>query len=391
MTDRASMFTERHARIRNRMAEEGLDALIVYSNAKARGCVRYIGDYFVRHVGAQTRPDGSYYTFGNCAVLFPIEGEPVLVTDQPWDIERAKELSIFPETYYEPDIGANFARRIADAGYERVGIDNWFIFPAMHYLPLVDIASGTRFVPTMLIEDTYKVKSPEEIELVRMAETIAVNAVQAGMAAVHVGAAEHEFAMVAESVMRTEGDLELAASSIVAGGVNTSTASGLPTAANSYVMKSGDWAMFDICPSYMGYAGDICRMVVAGSMSDLDPDMKRLYDVTRAMNEAVIDFIRPGVTPWQMNELAQTVADAGGVGEFKIPLLGHSLGLDIHDPPDYYYDDSPLEEGMCITVEPCLLVPGVAGTRVEDVVLVTADGCEVLSGAASRELIATGD
>ena len=148
--------------------------------------------------------------------------------------------------------------------------------------------------------------------------------------------------------------------------------------------------MFDICPSYQGYAGDICRMVVAGSMSDLDPDLKKLYDATLAMNEAVIAMIRPGVTPLEMNQVAYEVADAHGVAKYKIPLLGHSLGLDIHDPPDYYYDGSPLEESMTITVEPCLLVPGVAGTRVEDVVLVTADGCEVLSAAAPKDLRATG-
>ena len=391
MDGRMDVFRARHEKVRARMREEGFDALIAYSNAKARGCVRYLGDYFVRAVGAQTRPDGSYYSFGNCAVLFPLEGDPVLVTDQPWDIGRAQELSVIDGTYYQADIGADFAGRIADAGYERVGIDNWFIFPAMHFLPLLALTGRTSFVPTMLIEDTYRVKGADEIAMIRAAETIGVHAVMAGCESVHVGAAEHEFAMVAESVMREEGDLELAASSIVAGGgVNTSKASGLPTHGSSYVMKSGDWAMFDICPSYQGYAGDICRMVVAGSMSDLDPDLKKLYDATLAMNEAVIAMIRPGVTPLEMNQVAYEVADAHGVAKYKIPLLGHSLGLDIHDPPDYYYDGSPLEESMTITVEPCLLVPGVAGTRVEDVVLVTADGCEVLSAAAPKELRATG-
>ncbi len=256
----------RHERIRARMREEGLDALIAFSTAKAQGCVRYLSDYFVRFVGAQTRPDGSYYTFGHCAVLFPLEGEPVLLTDQPWDIGRAKEISVFPETHHSSDIGEFFAEKIAAAGYEKVGIDNWFIFPAVHYLALVEGSNGATFTPTMLIEDTYRVKGPDEIANIRRAEDIAVTAVMASLDAVHVGASEHEFALVAEMALRAHGDLELAGSSIISGGANTASASDLPSAEGSYVMKSGDWAMFDICPSYQGYAGDICRMVVAGSM-----------------------------------------------------------------------------------------------------------------------------
>ena len=388
--DGGTVMETRHERIRARMREEGLDALIAFSNAKAQGCVRYLSNYFVRFVGAQTRPDGSYYTFGHTALLFPLDGEPVLLTDQPWDIGRAKEISWITETEHSSDMGAVFAGRIAEAGYERVGIDNWFIFPAVHYNALVEGAPGASFTGTMLIEDTYRVKGPDEVALIRKAEDIAVTAVMAGLDAVYVGAAEHEFALATEMALRATGDLETAASSIISGGANTGSASDLPSAEGSYVMKSGDWAMFDICPSYQGYAGDICRMVVAGSMSDLDPDLKKLYDATLAMNEAVIAMIRPGVTPLEMNQVAYEVADAHGVAKYKIPLLGHSLGLDIHDPPDYYYDGSPLEESMTITVEPCLLVPGVAGTRVEDVVLVTADGCEVLSAAAPKELRAAG-
>jgi Xaa-Pro aminopeptidase len=190
--------------------------------------------------------------------------------------------------------------------------------------------------------------------------------------------------------MRLHGELEGSANNVICGGPNTATGSSFPTQTSSYVMESGDWAMFDITPAYEDYAGDISRMVVAGSLSDLDPKLKRMYDTTLAMNEAVIDAIRPGITPLQMNKISAEVAEKGGFANERIELLGHSLGIDIHDPPDYYYDDNPLEENMTITVEPCLLMEGVAGTRIEDTVLVTADGCEVLSADSPKELTATG-
>src|SRR5215213_7229203 len=118
-----SEYDRRHAAIRDRMREEGLDAMLAYSNAKVRGCVRYLSGYYTRWAGAQSQPDGSYQWFGSCVVLFPADGEPVLITDQPWDVERAREVSVFPDTRYASNFGTELGPQIAAAGYRRVGID----------------------------------------------------------------------------------------------------------------------------------------------------------------------------------------------------------------------------------------------------------------------------
>jgi Xaa-Pro aminopeptidase len=384
-------FAERHSRLRERMRAEGLDAIVGYSNPKAKGVVRWLSNYYVRFTGMQSREDGSYFQFGSCAVLFPREGEPTLLTDQTWDVVRAEEISVFDDTRHAFNFGSEFAPIIAREGYKRVGIDNWFLFPAMHYLPLVEGAPDATFEPTFLVEETYKVKTEKEIELTRKAEEVAVRAVAAGIAAVDVGVREYDFALAAENEMRKYGELETAGNSIIMGGPVTASGSGLPMQEGSYVMKSGDWALFDCCPSYGGYAADICRMVVAGKLSDLDPHLKRMYDVTLQINEAVIERVKPGVSPKDLNAFATEMAEKEGFGDQKIDLVGHSLGLDMHDPPDYYYDDTPLEENVTFTIEPCLLEPGLGGCRVEDVVLVTADGCEVLTEAAPKELLGTAD
>lgn len=384
-----SDFEERHRKVRERMEAAGIDALIGYSNSKARGVVRYLSDYFVRFVGAQSQRSGAYQMFGSCAVLFPLDGEPVCVTDQPWDEERAKELSIFEDTHYAENFGVEFGRLISERGYRRIGIDNWFIYPAIHYLPLQEL-DGVEVSPTMLVEEVYKIKTPKEIELIRKAEQAAMKSIEAGFEAVRVGASEFEFALAAEYALRANGELELAGGSIISGGPNTGTGSSLPEHEGSYVMKSGDWALFDICPGYAGYAGDISRMIVAGDVDDLDPRLRDMYDTTLRMNEEVLEAVKPGATPRQLNDLAEEIARDGGFLENKIGLLGHSLGLDIHDPPDYYYDDQPLEPDMCITIEPCLLMPGVGGARIEDVVRITDDGCEVLTADSPKELRGTG-
>jgi Xaa-Pro aminopeptidase len=144
--------------------------------------------------------------------------------------------------------------------------------------------------------------------------------------------------------------------------------------------------MFDLTPAHRGYAGDICRMRVAGRAGDLDPRLRRLYDATLRINETLISAIRPGVIPADLDRQAAEIADDAGFGDNKLGLTGHGLGLDMHEAPDYYYDRRPLEPGMVFSVEPCLAIPDVGGARIEDIVLVAEGGCEVLSEAAPKDL-----
>ncbi len=373
------------------MAAEGIDAVLAYSNAKVHGPVQYLANYSVRFVAANTLPDGSYTMAGSCAVLFPLDGDDVvLAVDQRWDELRAKDVSAVPDTHYSEGFGLEFGGLIAEHGYRKVGIDNWFIFPAAHYVALKERAPTTEFVATSVIEETYTIKTPDELALIRRAEEVGVRALEAAFEVVRVGASEHEIGLAADHAMRSFGDLELAGGMVVAAGPNTATASGLPTRENSYVMQRGDWVMLDICPSYEGYAGDICRMFVAGGLDDVDAERRRLYDATVTIIDEVLPAIKPGVLPRTLNELARGVADGLGVGQYKTTTLGHGLGIDVHDRPDFRWDATPLEPGTCITIEPCLIVPGVTGTRVEELVVVTESGCEVLSAGSPTELRASG-
>jgi len=379
-------LASRHERVRSALLEGEFDALIAYSTAKVAANVRFLTDYFVRFAGMQNIREGEYHMFGSCAVLFGADGEPMVRTDQPWDIARAKEISVFPDTAYTGLFAQDFGSVIRDRGYRRVAIDNWYIFPAREFMALTEMAPGVEFVPSHLMSEVRRIKSDAELAIMRRSAALAVLAVETSLDAVQVGADEYEVVLLCEETMRRGGDIELAGGSISGCGPNTSTGSWVPSRTQSRPIEAGEWVMMDVCPRVDGYAGDISRHRVAGDVSDLDPRLKRMYNVALLMSEEVRKAIKPGMSGRDLNSLAEQIAEGEGLLENKIGLLGHGLGLDIHDIPDFYYDESALSPGEVITVEPCLLLEGVGGVRIEDMVLVTEDGSETLTSAADREL-----
>ena len=379
-------LTGRHERVRSALREGEFDALIAYSTAKVAANVRYLTNYFVRFAGMQNMREGGYHMFGSCAVLFPADGEPMVRTDQPWDIARAKEISMFTDTAYAGLFAEDLGPVIRDRGFRRVAIDNWYLFPAREFMALTEIAPDVEFVPSHLMSELRRIKSEEELAIIRRSASLAVEAVETSLDAVRVGANEYDVVLLCEETMRRGGDIELAGGSISGCGPNTSTGSWVPSRTQSRAMAAGEWVMMDVCPRVDGYAGDISRHRVAGDVNDLDPRLLKMYDVALQMSEEVRKAIRPGVTGRELNSLAEQIADGEGLLDNKIGLLGHGLGLDIHDIPDFYFDDSVLSPGEVITVEPCLLLEGVGGVRIEDMVLLTEDGSETLTESADREL-----
>ncbi|HZO05248.1 MAG TPA: Xaa-Pro peptidase family protein [Solirubrobacterales bacterium] len=374
----------RHAKLRAAAAEAGFDAVLAYSTCKTQANVRWLTGYFTRFAGWQHVQGEEYAMFGSCACLLPVDGEPLLRSDQSWDAPRVEEMSPFADAGSTMQLGTDLGRVIAERGYKRVAIDNWHIFPVVHYLALKEAAPDVELVDSRIISEARRVKSPYEIERIRRVEEIADAAAIAGMEATKVGVSEYDAALAAETVARELGDLEAGGNPII--GSTKSFGTGVCLPSRDVVLKSGEWMIFDVLPRFEGYCGDIARMRLAGDESDLDPKLKHYYEATLLINREAIKAIKPGISTGELNDIANEVAEQEGVAEIKSPLLGHATGLDIHDVPDFWNDRSPLQAGEVITIEPCLGIPGEVGTRIEDVILVTEDGYEELT-KAPRELV----
>jgi Xaa-Pro aminopeptidase len=148
--------------------------------------------------------------------------------------------------------------------------------------------------------------------------------------------------------------------------------------------REGDAVIVDFAAIRGGYLGDMTRTFAVG---DMDEDIRRAYGVVRDAQKAAIAAIRPGASCESIDHVARAIIENAGLGDYFIHRLGHGVGLNIHEPPYLVRGNrQPLAVGMCMTVEPGIYVPGRFGIRIEDVVAVTENGCDVLASEVPTDL-----
>ncbi|MGD9558996.1 MAG: M24 family metallopeptidase [Oscillospiraceae bacterium] len=148
-------------------------------------------------------------------------------------------------------------------------------------------------------------------------------------------------------------------------------------AAGASVLQPGDSVVFDIATPISRYWCDMTRTVFYKTVSD---KQREVYELVRRANAAAIEGVRPGVALAQLDAIARGIITEGGYGPFFTHRLGHGCGLECHEPPDVSSaGDGLLQPGMVFSIEPGIYLPGAFGVRIEDLVLVTETGCEVLN------------
>lgn len=149
-------------------------------------------------------------------------------------------------------------------------------------------------------------------------------------------------------------------------------------------LAQGDGVVVDCVCVRDGYFGDMTRTFAIGEPSR---ELRRAYDAVRKAQRTAMEAIRPGATCESIDAAARAVIARAGLSQFFVHRLGHGIGLDGHEPPYLVGGNSMcLEAGMCVTVEPGVYVPGEFGVRIEDVVVVTPTGCEVLSSLTPTDV-----
>ena len=210
------------------------------------------------------------------------------------------------------------------------------------------------------------VKDETELELIKAAQKITDDAFEYILTKIKEGKLEKELALELEFYMRSHGADDVSFDIIFIGGANTSMPHGVPS---DYRLKYGDLITIDFGADFNGYKSDMTRTVALGAVSD---EQKRVYNIVLEAQEKAIEQIKEGIVCSRIDEIARNIIKSYGYGEYFGHALGHSVGLDIHESPNFSPKcDTVLKEGMILSVEPGIYLPGKFGVRIEDLVYVT--------------------
>jgi Xaa-Pro dipeptidase len=220
-------------------------------------------------------------------------------------------------------------------------------------------------------------KSAEELIHMRRAAEIAEAALADTLEKLRTGMTEREVAAELQVACLRHGTEGFPFEPLVLAGAKSALPHG---ATGDQLVQAGQLLLLDFGASSAGYASDITRTFALGQAAQLNSELRKVYDVVLAANEAGRAAARPGVPIQEVDRAARAVIARAGYGQYFTHRLGHGLGLSVHEPPYACEgDETVLEVGMVFTVEPGIYLPGKGGVRIEDDVVITAAGCESLT------------
>jgi len=352
-------FAPRRRAIAATLAERKLDAFLVAFSPNLRYLTGFTGSH------------------GN---LLLTPSESILFTDPRYAIQAEAESGDCRIAIVKGRLVPAIAAAIAKLGLKRIGYE-----PARmtceHYESLkASLPMRASLHPAAgSVEDLRMLKSPAEIERIRRSVHTNSRAFEQAAARLRPGVKERDFAAELEYRMRRLGAEKPSFETIVAGGVRSALPHAQPTAAP---LLAGGLVMVDMGAFVDGYASDMTRMLFLGRP---DAKVKRTYQAVLEAQLAAIDAVRAGVPAARVDRAARATLKAHGLDRAFVHATGHGLGLEIHEPPRLgAREKTRLQAGMTITVEPGVYLEGWGGIRIEDTILVTANGCEILTGTSKQ-------
>lgn len=241
-------------------------------------------------------------------------------------------------------------------------------------IELVEIGSG--------LDEIRICKDHAEIEQLKAVASLSSLALASVLSDIKPGVREVEIALALELEMRRRGAEGKAFDFIVASGERGAMPHGR---ASDKIIQSGDMVTIDFGALKDGYHSDETVTVACGN-----PGIRasEIHAIVKSAHDLAIDAVRPGISCKDLDEVARSYIRDKGYGDYFGHGLGHGIGMEIHEMPTLSPRSSAvLEEGMAITIEPGIYIPGFGGVRIEDTVIVTGGGCEVITSADKQLLI----
>lgn len=218
------------------------------------------------------------------------------------------------------------------------------------------------------------IKDKHEQRKLKEACRLADFAVEIGVQEIREGKTELDILAAIEFALKKQGVQQMAFSTMVLTGKNAASPHGTPGMTK---IQKGDFILFDLGVVVDGYCSDITRTVAFHEVTD---QQQEIYETVLKAQLAAIQTCKPGVTCAEVDVTARKIIHNAGYSAYFPHRLGHGLGINVHEYPSLTETNAvPLQEGMAFTIEPGIYVPDIAGVRIEDDILVSRDGCEVLT------------
>jgi len=358
--DFTAEIDQRRRDIAARLPELKADALLVSSSAN----IRYL----------------SGYTGSNGLILL-LPSETHFFTDPRYEISARQNIAGHVHIVKGP-LTAGVIQVIKRKRLKKIGFESgWMEFDAYQRLK-EDLPLSTALVPIgRIIEERRMLKSPAEIDTIRRSVILNSEAYARVLKRIRPGVRELDVAAEIEYQMKMLGAEKPSFDTIIAAGAHSALPHSHPT---SHRVLANELLLIDMGASLEGYASDMTRTIHLGKSP------KQIREMYRAVLEAQlagIAAVREGTTAGKVDAATRNVLKKYKLDKQFVHSTGHGLGLEIHEPPRLgKKDQTKLQAGMAITIEPGVYIEGLAGIRIEDTVLVTKTGCEVLT-PTSKEFI----
>lgn len=352
----AQALAARADKLRLQMAGMNLDALLV----SAMPNVFYLSGFT-----------------GSTAVLLVTDSDMHILVDPRYTVQARRECTASVHEFTGKPIEAAAAELLNEIHPRRVGYEASDLTVIGHRQLRAATEKSIRLrATTGILEQLRQIKDDYELSLIRTAAAIADSAFESVLMELQAGMSEKSVALLIDTTLRKMGADKEAFDTIAASGPNAACPHASPT---DTIIRSGTLLKMDFGGRYNNYNSDITRTVCIGAPTRRQKD---IYQIVKDAQSAAIDAVAPGVRGSDVDAVARNYIAAQGYASNFGHGLGHMIGIETHDGQAFSAtSDAILQPGMVATVEPGIYIEGWGGIRIEDDILVTETGCEILTHA----------
>lgn len=352
------------------MIQQRLDAL--RNGLDNAGCDGFFGF---------SQPTNQYLTgfIGTTSAVVVSRSEAIFLCDFRYTEQAQQQVSDYTVEEFSGSIVEAVAKKLKGLGVKKPAFDPTVATVAelntlgRHY-------DGAPTGAEDMIKGLRVRKDAAEIEAIRAASNLAEGVLADITAELRAGTTERELAARIEFEFKRRGAAGASFDTIALFGARSSLPHGMP---GDTRLESGDIVLLDFGCRKAGYCSDLTRTYAFGRIPGVW--FEEIYELVRTAQQLALEAVRPGMSTRDLDDVARKLIGEAGHGEHFGHGLGHGVGIEIHEAPRLSpHADTTLEPGMIVTVEPGVYLPGQGGVRIEDLAVVTQDGCESLTKSSKQ-------